>query len=502
MFSITILASLTPLFILLIGILLITFMKDRQNRKSLSTLIIILSLLINTVLLFGFYLPLNIIERELDLNLNTGTFIVIEIILLIGLIISLFSKDEFVAIANENLFDGLILLILLGLIGTFISSNILSIFSCFVLVITLIGVIFYFGNYPKEYKLLKLYFIGVGFSILLIFIASFIIYLEFNTLVLTEIILLEMSDLSSVTLSILLLLAIGIPCGLIPFSIYHLKNYYQDSSYTTLLLFSTFCFSNMFLIIRILNVFAFSLVFNGILIMIFSAIGLIISMIFILSELFTSLDGDTFSLKKLFGFSICADFNMFLLLSSYLVFLTPLQMAPNYFNQLIFYLFMIGSIKILIFYTFYPLMLETYDDNLKLLGELKNKYGHFSMVFFSSGFLITIPLFALSSFNLLSIFSISGIQSISSLSLIALITFIIYILYLIITFIFISVSYVQIYFSNKPRYIERDVVKKINKNHYIPIIIIFIIIFNLILLSLLGDNVYFNMFRSFFLYIN
>jgi formate hydrogenlyase subunit 3/multisubunit Na+/H+ antiporter MnhD subunit len=312
--SIITLASLTPMFILLIGVFLISFMKDRQNRKSLSSLIIILALFINTLLLFGFYLPLNLIEREYDLNLNTGTFMIIEIILLIGLIVSLFSKDEFIAVVNENLFDGIILLILLGLIGTFISSNIIAIFSSFILVIMLIGVIFYFGNYPKEYNLLKLYFAGIGVSILLLFFSSFIIYLEFNTLVLTEIVLLEISDLSSMLLSILLLLGIGIPCGLIPFSIYHLKNYYQDSSYTTLLIFAVFSFVNIFLIIRILNVFAFTLVINGILIMIISTIGLIISEIFILSELFTSLDGDTFSLKKLFGFSICADFNMFNLL--------------------------------------------------------------------------------------------------------------------------------------------------------------------------------------------
>jgi formate hydrogenlyase subunit 3/multisubunit Na+/H+ antiporter MnhD subunit len=456
----------------------------------------------NTILLFGFYLPLNLIERGFDLNLNSGTFIIIEIILLVGLIVSLFSKDEFVAIVNENLFDGIILLILLGLMGLFISSNIIAIFSCFILVIMLVGVIFYFGNYPKEYKLLKLYFAGIGISILLLFIASYLIFFEFNTLVLTDIVLLQKPDLLSVILSTLLLLAIGIPCGLIPFSIYHLKSYYQDSSYTNLLLYSIFSFVNIFLIIRILNVIAFSLVINGILIMVISCIGLIISEIFILSELFTTLDGDTFSIKKLFGFSISADFNMFLLFSSYLVFLTPLQMIQTYFNHLIFYFLMISSIKTLIFYTFYPIMLETYDDNLKLLGELRKKYRIFGIIFFISGIIITFPLSILSFNSLLITFSTGTIANISLFSILTSIIFVFFVGYLSITLIFISVSHTQIYHSNKPRYIERESVKSIKSNHYIPIIIIIVIIGCLSLIYFIGDNLYYNLFKSYFLFLD
>jgi hypothetical protein len=147
-------------------------------------------------------------------------------------------------------------------------------------------------------------------------------------------------------------------------------------------------------------------------------------------------------------------------------------------------------------------MLETYDDNLKLLGDLRSKYRTFDLVMFSSGLLITIPLVFLSSLNLLTIFTIPGIQALSPLALIALIIFVIYIIYLIITFIFISVSHTQIYHSNKPRYIERESIKELNSNHYIPIIIMSIIIVSLILISLFGDNFYFNMFRSFFLYMD
>ena len=44
-------------------------------------------------------------------------------------------------------------------------------------------------------------------------------------------------------------------------------------------------------------------------------------------------------------------------------------------------------------------------------------------------------------------------------SFLAFMLLVIYIIYLSITLIFISISFIQIYFSNPPRYIERDVKK-------------------------------------------
>ena len=500
MISIIVLASLTPVFILLIGSLLVTFMDDRINRKLLSTFIIFLALLMNSILL-GFYMLLDLTERDFYLNLGTGTFLIIEFILLIGLIVTLFSKEEIVNIVNENLFDGFILILLIGMIGTIISSNILVIFSSFILVVALIGVIFYFGNYPKEFNLLKLYFIGIVISILLLSIASYLIFVEFGSLILTEIKILEISDTSNIFITVLLLLGIGIPCGLFPFSISHLKNYYQDSSYTNLLLFSLFSFVNVFLIIRVLNAFSFNLLTNGVIIMIISGIGLIISVVSILTELFTSLDGDTFSIKKIFGYSICSDFNMFLLLSSFMVFLTPVVLGQTYMNLLIFYFLILISVKILIFYTFFPIMLETYDDNLKLLGDFWTKYKIFGIILFISGFIISIPLSFISLNTLLTVFSIESIIGVSIFSMISFIIFIFYLVYLVITLIFISICFIQIYFSNKPRYIEREVIKVVNSNHYIPIIIIILMIGLLNIVFLLGNNIFYSIFKSFFLFI-
>ncbi len=336
MSSLIVLGSLAPLIVLIIGTILIFFLEDSAIRKYLTLTIVSAALIINTGLLIFFSLS-DIIQRDFYLNLEKGTFLLIEIILLMGLIVSLFSREEVVNIANENYHDGLILTILLGLIGMVISSNIISIFSCFIVVMVLIGVIFYFGDYPKEFQLLRLFFLGIGLSTIMLFFASFLIYQEFGSLILTEIKIMSINDTSNVLISLFLFLGIGIPCGLFPFSIYHLKNYYQDSSYTNLFLFSIFSYISFFVILRFLNAFPFSLPLNGIIIMVISSIGLIISLVFVLTELFTSLDGDTFSIKKLFGFSLVSDFNMFVLFASFIVFFPSLGINPSaYFNVLIF----------------------------------------------------------------------------------------------------------------------------------------------------------------------
>lgn len=502
MISIELLFSLTPIFILLLGTFLIIFMEDRTTRKSLLFVILLLALILNTLILIGFYIPMGLIERDYSLSLEKGTFTIIEMILLMGLIVSLFSKEEIIHAPNDNLMDGLILIILLGLIGMVITSNILAIFSCFFLVAILIGVIFYFGNFPKEFQLLKLYFIGCGISFILLFFASYLIYAEFNTLILTKIKLMKIKDFNNVIITILLILGLGIPCGLFPFTVYHLKNYYQDSSYTNLYLFAIFSFVNVFLIVRILNAFSYSLIINGIIIMIVASLGLLFSLGFILTELFSSFSGSTFSLKKMYGYSVISDFNMFLLFSAYLVFLTEVDVIHSYLNMLIFYIFIICSVKTLIFYTYYPVMLETDDDNLKLLGQFNKKYPKFGNMLLVSGLIVSIPLSFFSLYSLLSIYALEEIALNSLYSTLSSIMLFLYIFYLAITLIFISISYIQIYFSNKPHYIEKESIKNITPNYYLPIYVIVAIISVLTVLFLVINNVYYDLFESFFLNID
>jgi len=496
--SIIILASFAPSFIMLIGAMLIIFMKDRINRKFLNFFIFIFALLLNSLLLV-YYWIYDIVERDLYLNLETGTFILIECILCLSIIILLFSQEENAQVDNENILDGIIIIIILGLIGTLITSNIIAIFSCFIIVVFLMGTIFYFGDYPKEFRLLKSYFFGSAISVVLIFISIYLIYLNFNTLILTELSSMQISKEINTIISLFLLLAIGIPCGLIPFSIYHLRNFFRDTSYSLLFLYFIFNFTSLFLLIRVLNCFALDLIIFSYALLPIAAIGLIIPLIYILTELFSSLDGNTFSIKKLYGYSICSDFNLCLLLLSFLSFL-PSDLSLAYMNGIIFYYLMIIAIKTLIFFTYFPVMLETDDDNLKLLGELWAKYRNFGIIFFISGLIISLPLNLLTINTLITIYTSDSIANSLNYT-INLLIFALYIIYLGITLVFISISFNQIYFSDKPRYIEREQKTPITFKHYLPIIIVIILIGILSILFLFIEDIFYNVFSTFFLII-
>lgn len=495
MVSIIIIASFAPSFILLIGAMLIIFMKERINRKLLNSFIFMFALLLNSLLVVYYWLY-DIVERELYLNLDLGTMILIEIILAMSFITLLFSQQENALVDNENILDGLIIIIVLAMIGTVITSNIIAICSCFIIIIVFMGAIFYFGDYPKEFQILRLYFFGIAISIILMFIAIYLIFLELNTLILTEISIMQISNVLNVSISVLFILAIGIPCGLFPFSVYHLKRYFQDASYSLLFLYAILNFISVFLIIRILNAFALGLALYSVIILPIAAIGLISSTIFILTELFSSLDGSTFSIKKIFGYSICADFNLCLLLVSFMSFL-PQDLTQFYLNGILFYYLMMMAIKTLIFYGFFPVMLETDDDNLKLLGDFWTKYKNFGIFLLISGLLISIPLSFFTINTFITVFTSETLAN-SLIYTINTLIFALYILYLGITLIFISIAFTQIYFSDKPRYVEREKITSIQNKDYLPVIIIFILIAILSISYLFIEDIFYNLFNTFF----
>ena len=377
--SILLLASFTPIFIILIGVLLLLNLDERINRNLLSTFLLGIALLLNTMLLI-FYMLLDLRERSFALNFEPGTFFIFEIIMLLGLFTLMFTKHEMMNVVNERQMNSIIFLILLSLIGTVLTSNILITITCFSLALFFIGAFFYFGEFTKDFELLQWYFIGVGISVILLFFGSFFMIVETGTLLLTEILFLDLSPVSNFFITSLFILGFGIPCGLFPFFIFHLKNYFQDSSYSSLILYFNLISLTPVILLRSLSPFSFNHPPNGIFLLFVSTISLIISLIYILTELFTSLDGDTFSIKKIYGFSLCADFNMTLLFISYLTILNPLNNSIVYLNNVLFFLFSLTTLKILLLFSFFPIMLETFDDNFKLLGNFHEKYQKFSYI--------------------------------------------------------------------------------------------------------------------------
>ncbi|GAI80334.1 unnamed protein product, partial [marine sediment metagenome] len=276
-------------------------------------------------------------------------------------------------------------------------------------------------------------------------------------------------------ISIILYLGIGLLCGLIPFSIFHLKNFFQDSSYASLLLFSIFIYIISFIAIRILNVLSQESLIVSFTLITLLILGIILPMVYIPIELFTHIDGNTYSIKKIFGYSVVLDFNMVLLFVAFSKLLTT-PLNEIFLNSIIYFLLTIFSVKMLIFYTFYPVTINTDEDNIKLLGGFKKEYRKFGTALFISGLIIIVLLGFLFLNNTLPILFSYEIASNSLYSLTASIVLTVYVLFLIVFLIFISTNFNYLYNQNEPQYLQRDSTKNIRSIDFMPIIVLFAII--------------------------
>lgn len=497
--SLNMVILIAQLISIFFGAMLALVIRNRKIRKNLTFYLMIFNLIINSFLL-SFSFVYNLVDIYLNLSLSTGTHILIEIIFIVGLILSIFSKKEFQKFDLDNLSDSLLLMVILGLIGMIISFNMLSIITCFLLILICIGIIFYISDYKKEFKVLKLYFVSSFISILILSLATLIIFLETNSLSLNIIKFHNFSEIMNISISFMLILGIGIPCGLFPLSVFHLKNYFQDCSYTQLLLYSLFNYITAFLSLRILNIFTFSLSFNSFMLLILSGIGLIITFFFIITELFTSFDGSTYSIKKIYGYSVISDFNIFILICTLLPLISTNKAIL--FNMILYYQLNVVSFKLLLFYNFYPLMLETYDDNIKILGDFWKKHKSFSFILFLTGLIFVFPLGFISFFSMLNYFSLDEILINSLLNTLANMIFVLFSVYIVITLILLSTLFIQISFNKKVQHEIRENVEVIAKKDYWPFYVLMTTFVLYIILYLIGNTVFFDMFKKFLLIAN
>ncbi|MFX1275716.1 MAG: hypothetical protein ACFFAT_11795, partial [Promethearchaeota archaeon] len=160
--------------------------QDQKIRKNIVIEIVSISLISNSILLILYSLN-NIVQRNFYFNFERGSLLLVELILFLGLFVSLFSKGEIDLVINENIHDGLILTILLGLCCCTLTLNILIISLWLIFVLGFIGIIFYYSDYFKPLNILRYYIIGVIICIILLFLSCLIIFIQFNTLILTEI---------------------------------------------------------------------------------------------------------------------------------------------------------------------------------------------------------------------------------------------------------------------------------------------------------------------------
>ena len=478
------------MYILFLGAFVVYILESDVKRKQ-----VIFGLLFFNLVLNSFLCVMHIFYNGSNLK---GTYITIELILIFGLIATQFSNNQLENSSNKGLYDSLILIIIFGLIGIVLTTNILSIILWFLFLSLIFGVIFFIDNFKKELELLKLYFIVLIISAICLIGAIILIYLATRSLELDVINEIQISEELNNVISIAFFLGIGLLCGLVPFSIFHLKNYFQDNSYANLLLFSIFIYITSFIAIRFLNVLSYESLIVSFTLIPLLILGIILPMVYIIIELFTHIDGNTYSIKKIFGYSVVLDFNMVLL---FIVFSNLLTTPINeiFLNSIIYFLLTIFSVKMLIFYTFYPIMINTYEDNMKLLGGFKKEYRKFGTVLLISGLLIIVLLgFLFLNNTLPTLLFTYEIASNSLYSLATNIVLTVYILFLIVVLIFISTTFNHLYNQNEPQYLQRDREKNIHSIDYVPIIVLFVIIICLSLSYIFICNFFYDLFKEFF----
>jgi len=479
------------MYILFLGAFVVYLLQNNVKRKQ-----VIFGLLFFNLVFNSFLCVMHIFYNFNGSNLK-GTYITIVLILIFGLIATKFSNNQLKNSSNKDIYDFLVLIVIFGLIGIVSTTNIMSIILWFLFLSFIFGIIFFIDNFKKELVLLKLYFIVLIISAICLIGAIILIYLATGSLELDVISGTQISEELNNFISITLYLGIGLLCGLVPFSIFHLKNFFQDNSYANMLLFSIFVYIISFIAIRILNVISHESLIISFTLITLLILGIVLPMVYILIELFTHIDGNTYSIKRIFGYSVVLDFNMVLLFVMFSNLLTTPLIEP-FLNSIIYFLLIIFSVKMLIFYTFYPVIINTDEDNMKLLGGFKKEYRKFGTSLLFSGLVIIVLLGFLFLNNTLPILFSYEIASNSLYSLTASIVLTVYVLFLIVVLIFISTKFNHLYNQNTPQYLQRDNVKNIHSIDFMPIVVLLVIIICLSLSYIFIGNFFYDLFKDFF----
>ncbi len=459
--------AIIPLISLVVGAILMSILKEIELRKKIYLLLSSGNLIINSILLIiNSVFP----NQEIFFNIliSHNQYFFMEFIFLFQFVFSIFNKYELKDFQNAYLFDAISLIIFLSLIGIVISINFLAFLSYFFLAIMLIGIIFYFGEFKKEFSLLKKYFIVCFLSLVCLLTASIFFYLEAGTMQFYNLGGLSLSYTNTIIISILIILGIGIPCGIFPFSIYHLKNYFQETSFSHLLIYMLFNFISIFGIIQLLSIFNVARSFNIIIMMFLSSLGLVTAIYHIILEIFTSQDGYTYSLKKVMGYTFICDFNLILLLLSN-IYLLSTPILTNLLHSLIFFYVSLMLIKLLVFSTFIQIANHSYEDNVRTLGNFWLKYKIYGIIMFLSGLILIFPLSLIYLNSLFLHYELIVLEINSLVALITTLTIVLLVIYLLILLLCISHFFIQVYLSKRSSYLKKET------SYNIPVLFIYLI---------------------------
>jgi hypothetical protein len=223
--------------------------------------------------------------------------------------------------------------------------------------------------------------------------------------------------------------------------------------------------------------------------------GVSISVVYIFMELFTTIDGLNFSIKKIYGFSVVADINFFLIFGAFGAILES-SLLERYVELVFLFFFNLILIKFYIAYSLLPIIKETREDNLKRLGGFKNKYSLFGWGLLTAGLLIIIFLGGIPLFNSSSMIFTNETMVNSVSSMIYVVVFFIYTIYLLINIIIISSFHVNIYLKEREGYLKDNETKSLKKYNSFPLLVILILIIILNFLFIIRNETLIILFSS------
>ena len=465
--------AIFPAILLLAGVIVMLLVKQNDGRENLHLIISSINLIITImVIIISTVFP----NQEIFFNiiLSPYHYTLFGIIFLFQFIFSIFIKYTSKNYPNSYLFDIFSFFLFFSLLGMVISINYLTLMSFYILALFLMGMIYFFGEFKKEFALMKNYFIASLVSVISLILVSFIIYIDTGNLRINNLVNMDLSDISSNLILFLIILGFGLPCGLFPFYITHLRKYFQECDYYHLVMMVAFNFISMLIIMRLFNLIGFGLI-SLFIIMITSGLGVAIAVYYNILELFTVQDGFTYSVKKVIGYNIIYDSNLILFfLANFNFFPEPFR--DNLLNLLIFFYISSIFIKLFLIFSFLQTANKSSEDNFRLLGNFWKNNKNFGILLFISGLALIFPLTFIFIYSLISNLELAFPLLNSFVSLISIIAICLLIISILITLLYISRLFIQIYISKNFSYLEKESSSQINKFLIYLISLLFILV--------------------------
>lgn len=320
---IDILILLSPVLFLIIGLFFALGFLKEENKFLIITIFELIALISNTIILFlidGYEL------HSYSLNINRGSYFISEFILITGMYIVLTIKPKLREISQDHIFLTFMFLLQISAYCLTITTNLIII----LLLITIISIstliLGLFEKYTKDFFIYKKQIPIIIVSFLLMSFLIGYIYSITGSVNLFEISQMNLTLTFPIKISIVLLtiFGLGLPCGLVPFSTFE-KEIYENGNFSLTVWIYTIQYP-LFIIIIVKILSSLKIITNelsegidvylGALLTLITIVGVIIGIIYSFFELFKKMNKEMCNIKSILGFQNIAQFNLVIMLFS------------------------------------------------------------------------------------------------------------------------------------------------------------------------------------------